>query len=110
MSLLIRRIESICIFQKPRILRFILFIFRLIGFPSFSCLADRIVMSRQMTATATARETVASMATPETVPVAVFHELLGQRLLEHGAGGDNAIDSCIATREIEGKAVGLFFA
>lgn len=42
--------------------------------------------------------------------MAVFSELLGPRLLEHNPDGDNTIDSCIATNELEGKTVGLYFS
>jgi hypothetical protein len=58
------------------------------------------------TATATATTTATAIATTTTI----FSELLGDRLLEHTTDDSAQASNYIATSQLNGKTVALFFA
>ncbi len=56
----------------------------------------------------TAKTTITATATAKTTTI--FSELLGDRLLEHTTNDGGQASNYVATSELNGKTVALFFA
>jgi hypothetical protein len=96
-------------------------IFKLTGVVCFSTLVSQIVGTtitttgtgtgtRTATASATTTATAMRTATASATTTTIFSELLGDRLLEHTTDDSAQASNYIATSQLNGKTVGLYFS
>lgn len=50
------------------------------------------------------------MTTSATGTIDIFYQLLGERLLQHTDDGSTKVTNYMATNELEGKTVALYFS